>query len=103
MNCPVNFPARNATKQPGADVIFHRPIFCAGQVVHKKINAEAQRQNEAYIMTKTGFVKGMAIGVMTGAAIGMAMVPKGRSSKSAAGKALKAAGEVIDNITGIWS
>lgn len=55
------------------------------------------------IMTRTGFVKGMAIGVMTGAAIGMAMAPRGRNSKSAAGKALKAAGEVIDNITGIWS
>lgn len=54
-------------------------------------------------MTRSGFVKGMAIGVMTGAAIGMAMVPKGRNTKSAAGKALKAAGEVIDNITGIWS
>lgn len=57
------------------------------------------------IMTKTGFVKGMAIGVMTGAAIGVAMMPrsKGKNSKSAAGKALKAAGEVIDNITGMWS
>lgn len=54
-------------------------------------------------MTKTGFVKGMAIGVMTGTAIGMVMAPKGRNSKSAAGKALKAAGEVIDNITGMWS
>jgi hypothetical protein len=54
-------------------------------------------------MTRTGFVKGMAIGVMTGAAIGMAMAPRGKNSKSAAGKALKAAGEVIDNITGMWS
>lgn len=54
-------------------------------------------------MTRTGFAKGMAIGVMTGAAIGMVMTPRGRNTKSAAGKALKAAGEVIDNITGIWS
>jgi gas vesicle protein len=54
-------------------------------------------------MARTGFVKGMAIGVMTGAAIGMVLAPKGKNSKSAAGKALKAAGEVIDNITGIWS
>ncbi len=54
-------------------------------------------------MTRTGFAKGMAIGVMTGAAIGIAMAPRGKNTKSAAGKALKAAGEVIDNITGIWS
>jgi gas vesicle protein len=54
-------------------------------------------------MTRTGFVKGMAIGVMTGAALGMVMAPKGKNSKSAAGRALKAAGEVIDNITGMWS
>ena len=54
-------------------------------------------------MTRNGFAKGMAIGVMAGAAIGMVMAPKGKNSKSAAGKALKAAGEVIDNITGMWS
>ncbi len=54
-------------------------------------------------MTKTGFVKGMTIGVVTGAALGMVIAPRGKHSKSAAGKALKAAGEVIDNITGIWS
>lgn len=53
-------------------------------------------------MTKTGFVKGMTIGVMTGAALGMVIAPRGKNSRSAAGKALKAAGEVIDNITGIW-
>lgn len=54
-------------------------------------------------MTRSGFVKGMTIGVMAGAALGMVLTPKGRNSKSAAGKALKAAGEVIDNITGMWS
>lgn len=54
-------------------------------------------------MTRTGFIKGMTIGVMAGAAFGVAMAPKGKNSKSAAGKALKAAGEVIDNITGMWS
>jgi gas vesicle protein len=55
------------------------------------------------IMTKTGFVKGMSIGVVTGAAIGMVFAPRGRNSKRTAGRALKAAGEVIDNITGMWS
>lgn len=54
-------------------------------------------------MIKTGFVKGIAIGVMTGATLGMVLTPRGRRSRSAAGKALKAAGEVIDNITGLWS
>jgi gas vesicle protein len=59
--------------------------------------------NGAIFMARTGFVKGMAIGVMAGTAIGMVIAPKGKNSKSAAGKALKAAGEVIDNITGMWS
>jgi gas vesicle protein len=67
------------------------------------IYAGTQRRNGVNHMTKTGFVKGMTIGVMAGAAIGMVMAPRGKNSKSAAGKALKAAGEVIDNITGIWS
>ncbi len=54
-------------------------------------------------MMKASFGKGMTIGVLTGAAIGMVFMPRGKNSKSAAGKALKAAGEVIDNITGMWN
>ncbi len=46
----------------------------------------------------------MAVGVMTGAALGMMVSPKGKNNnKSVAGKALKAAGEMIDNITNMWS
>jgi gas vesicle protein len=51
----------------------------------------------------TGFLKGMSIGVVTGAALGMMIAPRGKRGKSAAGKALKAAGEVIDSISGLWS
>lgn len=54
-------------------------------------------------MTNTGFIKGMSIGVVTGAAVGMVLAPRGRNSKKTAGKALRAAGEVLDNITGLWS
>jgi gas vesicle protein len=45
----------------------------------------------------------MAVGVMTGAAVGMMLSPRGKNNKSVAGKALKAAGEMIDNITNMWS
>ena len=55
------------------------------------------------MMTKSGFVKGVAVGVMTGAAIGMMFSPKGKNNRSVAGKALKAAGEMIDNITDMWN
>ena len=51
----------------------------------------------------TGFVKGMSIGVITGAALGMIVAPRGKRGKIPAGKALKAAGEVIDSISGLWS
>ena len=54
-------------------------------------------------MSKAGFVKGMAVGVMTGAAVGMMFSPKGKNHRSVAGKALKAAGEMIDNITTMWN
>jgi len=45
----------------------------------------------------------MSIGVITGAALGMIVAPRGKRGKSPAGKALKAAGEVIDSISGLWS
>lgn len=52
------------------------------------------------MIMKTGFAKGVTIGIVTGAALGMALAPKGKNSKSAAGKVLKAAGEVVENISG---
>ena len=46
-------------------------------------------------------VKGIGIGMVAGAAIGMLVVPKKRSKTSMIGKAVKAAGEVIDNAASV--
>ena len=53
-------------------------------------------------MTGTGFVKGLAVGVLTGAAIGVMITPKSKDMKRKTGRFLRTAGEVIDNICGIW-
>ena len=45
------------------------------------------------------FVKGIALGVVAGTAIGMVVTPHGKTTKSAIGRALKAAGNVVENIT----
>ena len=50
-------------------------------------------------MEKAEFFRGMGIGLVTGAAIGIAMMPKKRSLKSSAGKTIRAVGDVVDNIT----
>jgi len=52
---------------------------------------------------KTGFIKGVSIGIVTGAALGMIVAPRGKNKKSAVGRALKAAGEIVDNVSGLWS
>ena len=54
-------------------------------------------------MTHTGFVKGLAIGVITGAAVGMIVTPKSKNAKKATGRFLRTAGEVIENFCGMWS
>lgn len=52
-------------------------------------------------MNNMDFIKGMGIGVIAGATIGMAVVPKkkGTNAKSFAGKALRAAGDIVENIS----
>ncbi len=51
-------------------------------------------------MTTHGFMKGVAVGAAAGAVIRMAVMPKKKShSKKMVGKALKTAGELIDNIS----
>ena len=44
------------------------------------------------------FFKGMGLGIMVGSAVGMAFAPQ-KKSKNMVGKALKAAGELADNIS----
>lgn len=53
-------------------------------------------------MNNMDFIKGMGIGVIAGATIGMAAVPKKKKSptaKSIAGKALRTAGDIVENIS----
>ncbi len=51
-------------------------------------------------MTKGQFMAGMGIGLAAGAVMGMAMsVTKKRDIKRAADKAIKAVGEVVENIS----
>ena len=53
-------------------------------------------------MANTGFGKGLAIGIMAGAAIGMIATPKSKDAKRKTGRFLRTAGEIIDHISGIW-
>ncbi|MBR7082006.1 MAG: hypothetical protein IKI49_04805 [Oscillospiraceae bacterium] len=48
-------------------------------------------------------VKGIGIGMVAGAALGMLVAPKKKSKANMVGNAVKAAGEVISNITGVLS
>lgn len=52
-------------------------------------------------MTKDhDFVKGVTMGVVTGAALGMVMAPRKKTSmKKAAGKAMKTMGQVMENFS----
>lgn len=47
-------------------------------------------------MVNKRFIQGVGIGLAAGAAIGMMMPP--RKKKSVAGKAIKAVGEVVENM-----
>ena len=51
-------------------------------------------------MNNMDFIKGMSIGVIAGASVGMAIAPKKKNTKTFAGKALKAAGEIVENVSG---
>jgi gas vesicle protein len=53
--------------------------------------------------TGSGFAKGIAVGVVAGAALGLVAAPRGRDAKRSAGRFLRAAGEVVENISGLWS
>lgn len=50
-------------------------------------------------MEKMDFFRGMGIGLVTGAAIGVAMMPRKRSLRNSAGKTIRAVGDVVENIT----
>ena len=50
----------------------------------------------------SGFAKGVAIGAVAVTAIGLATAPKTRSVRSAAGKFIRTANEIIDDVSAIW-
>lgn len=49
-------------------------------------------------MQNSSFLKGMGMGLAIGTSVGMALAPK-RKNTNVVGKALKAAGELAENIT----
>jgi gas vesicle protein len=55
-----------------------------------------------YQMSGNNFLKGVAVGVAAGAAIGLIAAPNSKDMKKAVGKFLKAAGGVVENISNIW-
>ena len=51
-------------------------------------------------MNKMDFIKGIGIGAAAGTAMGILLAPKKKNRKNMAGKALKAAGDIVENLTG---
>ncbi len=50
-------------------------------------------------MCKTDFAKGIIAGVLAGTAVGVIVSPVKKGNKTMAGKALKAAGDLVENIS----
>lgn len=50
-------------------------------------------------MSEHPFLRGMSMGVIAGAAIGMAVVPKKKALKNSAAKTIKAMGEMMEHVT----
>ena len=51
-------------------------------------------------MKTMDFLKGMGAGMMVGAALSMVIAPDKRSGKKRLGKMIRAAGEVIEDLSG---
>jgi len=51
-------------------------------------------------MNKMDFIKGIGIGAAAGTAMGFLLAPKKKNRKIMAGKALKAAENIVENLTG---
>ena len=51
-------------------------------------------------MKMMDFLKGMGAGMMVGAALGMVIAPDKRGGKRRLGKMIRAAGEVIEDLSG---
>ena len=49
-------------------------------------------------MNYMDFAKGVGIGMVTGAAVGIAMMPKKKTAKTTAGKFMKTAGRILTDV-----
>ncbi len=57
-------------------------------------------EREVEGMKEHGFLKGMGLGMVAGAALGAAMMPKRKPNlKRAAGKAMKTVGQVMEDLS----
>ena len=50
-------------------------------------------------MQSKTFLKGLGIGMAAGMAVALMAVPKKKGGKSMAGKAIKALGDIVDNVS----
>jgi len=49
-------------------------------------------------MNKMNFVKGISLGLMVGAGVGMMIVPQKKGGKSTISKALRAMGDLLEDV-----
>lgn len=50
-------------------------------------------------MSNMAFIKGLGIGMAAGMAVAFMATPKKKSGKSMAGKAIKALGDIVENVS----
>ena len=55
-----------------------------------------------HMVRKGSFAKGVAIGIAAGTAIGIFTAPKTRNVRRAAGKFIRTASDIIDDVSAIW-
>jgi gas vesicle protein len=53
-------------------------------------------------MNKHGFVKGITVGVVAGAALGALAASKSRDAKRVVGKFIRAASDIVEDISSLW-
>gem|GEM_PF-3016646 len=53
-------------------------------------------------MTQNTFVKGIAVGAVAGAVLGVLVTPKSRDAKRNAAKIMRTAGGILEDITSLW-
>ena len=49
------------------------------------------------------FIKGMVVGLIAGTAIGFITTPKSKNCKRVTGRLLRTAGDIVENLNGLWT